>query len=223
MLTFGPEAGVSAALKTGPTSGEVAAFIDGSGPPCLFITTYLPRDDSDSPREISDSDKGGAAEEQKEKPAAAPVIVAHTGLAGYPYASAGMAEAGRICYFLRSGDVNRDVAQDLSVVFGEFQGDPTAAISAFLSHVARPVVDALGAVGKSSGAHVADYLKALGRLTKELDETSAAMAVRAPTRTLSRSWPCLLIYSCTHYGVAALPRRLHNLTPTHPTRKNSTR
>lgn len=150
-----------AALKTGPTSGFVKDFLSGEGPPCLFIAKYVPRDDSPRAESVSEA-----------------ILVAHTGLNGRPYATAGMAEVGRVCYFIRNANkIKLDVAQDVSVLFGEFRGDPSEGISAFLQHCMRPVTESIGAAGKSSNAHVHGFLKSLDRLTKELDETTAAMAV----------------------------------------------
>jgi hypothetical protein len=149
------------ALKTGPTSGIVKEFLSGEGPPCLFVSKYVPRDE-----EVS----GTVAE---------PILVAHTGLNGRPYATAGMAEIGRVCYFIRNAPkVKTDVAQDVNVLFGELNGDPSEAISALLQNVIRPITENIGASGKSSISHVHGFLKSLDRLTKELDETTAAMAVK---------------------------------------------
>ncbi len=105
-MTFGPDAGVGPALKSGPTAGEVKAFLNGSGPACLFIAKFVPKDEP----------VGG--EEDEEKGAApSPMIVAHTGLAGYPYSTVGMAEVGRLCYFVRTGEVNEGIPTgDLAVV-----------------------------------------------------------------------------------------------------------
>lgn len=94
-MTFGVESGVSAALKSGPTSGEVLAFLNGTGPACLFVAKYMPTEDSDSPREGEESKAAAQA------PVLTPVIVAHTGLMGYAHSTAGMAEVGRLCYFIR--------------------------------------------------------------------------------------------------------------------------
>jgi len=158
--SFGTDEG-KGALSTGPTSGIVKDFLNGSGPPCLFVAMFIPKEDTDSPRaEVASS----------------PLLVAHTGLNGRPYATAGMAEVGRVCYFIRDGKVKLDVAQDLSVLFGEFRGDPSEGISAFLQHCIKPITETLGPAGKSSTSHVNGFLKSLDRLTKELDETTAAMA-----------------------------------------------
>jgi hypothetical protein len=148
------------ALKTGPTSGIVKDFLSGEGPPCLFVSKYVPRDEENST-------------------VAEPILVAHTGLNGRPYATAGMAEIGRVCYFIRNAPkVKTDVAQDVNVLFGELNGDPSEGISALLQNVIRPITENIGASGKSSISHVHGFLKSLDRLTKELDETTAAMAVK---------------------------------------------
>ncbi len=101
-MTFGPDAGVSAALKSGPTAGEVKSFLNGSGPPCLFVARFVPKDDRPA---------GGEDDEEKVGVPIASMIVAHTGLAGYPFSTVGMTEIGRLCYFIRNGDVNENVAQ----------------------------------------------------------------------------------------------------------------
>ena len=148
---FESEDGKSA-LSTGPSSVIVKEFLDGSGPPCLFVAMFTPKADP-------------------------PMLVAHTGLNGRPYATAGMAEVGKVCYFIRDGKVKLDVSQDVHVLFGEFRGDPSEGISGFLQHCIKPITESIGATGKSSAAHVNGFLKSLDRLTKELDETTAAMAV----------------------------------------------
>lgn len=166
-MTHG-DADVASALTKGPTSGVVQAFIDGTGPTCLFIAKYNPPTDGESPR-------GGEAVALTQ-----PTIVAHTGLSnGGSHASIGMADSGRMCYFTRAGpSVNKDIAQDLNVLFGEFRGDPAACIASLLNHVTKPVCEALGPTGKSSKGHLLDFVKSLDRLTQELHETSAAMKVR---------------------------------------------
>jgi len=170
-MVFGAEMNVAAALKSGPSSSEVKAFLDGSGPPCLFVAKFVPKEETDSPRDGDLEEKAAAA-----KPEPVPIIVAHTGLLGYPHSTAGMAEVGRICYFIRTAEVNKDIPQDTSVLFGELIGDPCAGISALLKNVTRPVCEALGPMGKSSPQHVSDFLRSLSRFSQELDETSSAMA-----------------------------------------------
>ncbi len=101
-MTFGPDAGVSAALKSGPTAGEVKAFLNGSGPPCLFVAKFVPKDDG--PTGVEDDEEKGALP-------TAPMIVAHTGLAGYPFSTVGMTEVGRLCYFVRNGEVSESISQ----------------------------------------------------------------------------------------------------------------
>jgi hypothetical protein len=148
---------------------------------CLFVAKYIAKDDSGAEiTELSEDDKGKGAEQKRERAPPVPLIVAHTGSLGSQYGSAGMAgDGGRLCYFMRTvdGPVNKDVVQDLAVVFGELAGDSSACIGAMLSNLTKPVCESLGVVGKSSGAHLADFMKSLGRLTQELDETAAAMTV----------------------------------------------
>ena len=153
-------------------NNSVAQFLDGSGPPCLFLATMLPKEDS--PRNVD---------------VTTPVLVAHTGLEGHPFAAAGMANAGRVCYFIRTtdGPVNQDVPCDNSILFGELMGDPSAAISAMLQHFIKPVTEAMGAAGKSASTHVDGVVNSLDRLCKEINETTEAMQV--PTEQSSTPDP----------------------------------
>ena len=85
--------------------------------------------------------------------------------------------------------MNEEVAQDLTVTFGEFAGDPAAGMSALLGHLVKPVVAKLGVQGKCSNKHVADFLKAADRFAQELSETSNTMAVRVKLRMWSGEDP----------------------------------
>jgi hypothetical protein len=114
------------------------------------------------------------------------MIVCHTGSSAEPYGTVGMAEVGRVVYFIRTADVvNAEIAQDTTVLFGEMTGDPAACISNMLHHLVKPMTEALGVAGKSSPAHLNDFVRSLGRLAQELDDTSKSMTVSPSFRSFA--------------------------------------
>jgi len=158
---------VRAAFTTGPTASVAKAFLDGTGPNLLFLSRYTP-----TPEQLAE----GAPPPPK--------FVLHSGTPGKAYSTVGLAEdSGRLVYFTRDAPagkgVNADVAQDLTVLYGELMGDPAACLASLLSGVTRPITEAIGPTGKASPGHVDQYLKSLDRLAQEISDTSNALEVLA--------------------------------------------
>jgi len=182
---------VRAAFTTGPTASVAKAFLDGTGPNLLFLSRYAP-----TPEQLAE----GAPPPPK--------FVLHSGTPGKAYSTVGLAEdSGRLVYFTRdlpansTKGVNADVAQDLTVLYGELLGDPAACLASLLSGVMRPLTEAIGPTGKASPGHVDQYLKSLDRLAQEISDTSNALEVCF----LATSQQCFRIV-CTKFSMNILLR-----------------
>ena len=89
--SFPEGAGVAPAMTSGPTSGAVKEFLSGKGPALLFVAHTSMK--SDSPRDVAGGAEGEKNVEKK--------IACHAAVPGQPFADAGLAESGRLVYFLR--------------------------------------------------------------------------------------------------------------------------